>query len=325
MSKASIIIPVYNKEKYLKETLISVDKQTEDDIEVIIIDDASTDKGLDVITDFKNNTKKQVKVIKNEVNQGVAYSRNIGIEEAKSDYITFLDADDTLNHNFTEMMLENSEKHPYVDFIRGIISIYDENKLIEVGKINSYSEEQLIVPSFNPDYIYREIVSINGRFYKSQFIKNLRFVESSYEDYEFSLDTILSCRSILYTTKPVYNYNVVSDGKNFTESEKYLKTFEDYEAIYDRILAKYPNISDEVLENLRKKQIHIYINYLNSITYSPMKASDRLVLIENFISYFRYKYGMSELDILKFMGRVPTFSLNQEETKQKIREILMKY
>ena len=80
MAKASIIIPVYNKEKYLKDTLISVDKQTEDDLEVIIVDDASTDNSLDIINDFKDNTKKSVGVFKNEKNQGVVYSRNIGIE-----------------------------------------------------------------------------------------------------------------------------------------------------------------------------------------------------------------------------------------------------
>lgn len=60
MAKASIIIPVYNKEKYLKETLVSVDKQTEDDLEVIIVDDASTDNSLNIINDFASNTKNLV-------------------------------------------------------------------------------------------------------------------------------------------------------------------------------------------------------------------------------------------------------------------------
>lgn len=106
MAKASIIIPVYNKEKYLAETLKSVDRQTVNDLEVIIIDDKSTDHCMDIIVDFKCNTRKHVRVIQNDENMGVAYSRNRGIEEAQADYITFLDADDLLDKNFMKVMLK---------------------------------------------------------------------------------------------------------------------------------------------------------------------------------------------------------------------------
>lgn len=80
MSKATIVIPVYNKQSYLKDTLISVDKQSEDDIEVIIIDDASTDKSMDIIYDFASNTKKHVQIIQNDINRGVLIAEILGLK-----------------------------------------------------------------------------------------------------------------------------------------------------------------------------------------------------------------------------------------------------
>lgn len=325
MSKASVIIPVYNKEKYLKETLISVDKQTEDDLEIIIIDDASSDNSLNIINDFASNTKKQVRIFKNDTNQGVAYSRNVGIEEAKTDYITFLDADDILNHDFMEVMLNKAKQFPYVDFIRGTMRIVYDGIVVADGKSRNYYENQIIVPSLNTDYIVKETSSSNGRLYNSSFIKNLRFVESSYEDYEFTLDTILSCTSILYTTKAIYNYVFAEDGKNFTESNKYLKTFCDYEEVHDRIFEKHPDISKDMLEGLKKKQIRIYINYLKRISESDMKASDKMILVDNILLYLKYRYDMSDCDIFKIIGRPVFIEANLDESRQKIKEILMKY
>lgn len=325
MAKATIIIPVYNKEKYLKETLTSVDKQTVDDLEVIIIDDFSTDHSLDIVRDFASSTKKEVRIFKNDKNQGVAYSRNIGIQEAKADYTTFLDADDTLDVNYIEIMLDKIKRNPYVDFVRGIIRIFEDGKVIVDGRIKSYYEEQIIVPKMNPKYIQQESISSNGRLYNSNFIKNLRFVESGYEDYEFSLDTILSCTSILYTSQAVYNYNVVDDGKSAIEMKNFLKTFNDYEAIYDRVLEKHIDISESMLENLKKRQLHLYINYLHDIKSSDMKLTDRMNLIKYCLIYFKHKYGISDLDILKYFGIPVCLDYDMQESQHKIKEILMKY
>lgn len=94
MEKIDIIMAVYNCEKYIKEAIISVKKQSYTNWNLIIIDDKSTDKTLDIIKDTIMEVKQKVKIIKLKEHKGVANARNIGIEESKNQYIAFLDADD---------------------------------------------------------------------------------------------------------------------------------------------------------------------------------------------------------------------------------------
>lgn len=91
MKKVSIIIPLYNEEKYIKECVRSVVNQTYKNIEIIVIDDKSTDNSLNELKSIKD---KRIKIIELKENKGVSNARNIGIKEATGDYICFLDSDD---------------------------------------------------------------------------------------------------------------------------------------------------------------------------------------------------------------------------------------
>lgn len=91
--KVTIIIPVYNSEKYLKQCLDSVINQTLEKIEIICIDDKSTDNSLNILKEYRNNDKR-IKIIENSGNKGTGYTRNIGLKEALGEYIMLLDADD---------------------------------------------------------------------------------------------------------------------------------------------------------------------------------------------------------------------------------------
>ena len=85
----SIIIPLFNKEKFLKATLESVFEQTFSDFEILVINDGSTDKSLEIVESIQH---KKIKIY-NQKNQGVSAARNLGIEKSTSDYCCFLDAD----------------------------------------------------------------------------------------------------------------------------------------------------------------------------------------------------------------------------------------
>lgn len=89
----SIIIPVYNASRFLEETINSIQEQTYSNLEAIFIDDCSSDNSYDIIKQYQKNDKR-IKVIKNKINNGVAISRNNGIDYAKGEYLCFLDADD---------------------------------------------------------------------------------------------------------------------------------------------------------------------------------------------------------------------------------------
>ena len=104
----SVVIPLYNKEPYIQRTVNSVLAQKVQDFEIIVVDDGSTDSGVEVVTNFKDQ---RIRVIKQK-NAGVSAARNNGIEEAKADLIAFLDADDEWAPSFLEIVLRLREKYP---------------------------------------------------------------------------------------------------------------------------------------------------------------------------------------------------------------------
>lgn len=108
MAFFSIIIPLYNKEKFLKSTLESVFQQTFTDYEIIIVNDGSTDKSIEIIESFQNI---KIKVY-NQKNQGVSSARNLGIENSTAEYCCFLDADDIWKPNHLESLFQLIQKYP---------------------------------------------------------------------------------------------------------------------------------------------------------------------------------------------------------------------
>jgi glycosyltransferase involved in cell wall biosynthesis len=98
----SVVMPVYNGEKYLEEAINSVLNQTFTDYELLIIDDGSTDSSLKIIHSIKDS---RIRLIKNEKNQGVAYTRNVGLNEAKGEYLAWMDCDDLIEPNRLETQI----------------------------------------------------------------------------------------------------------------------------------------------------------------------------------------------------------------------------
>jgi glycosyltransferase involved in cell wall biosynthesis len=130
----SVIIPVYNCEKYIKYAIESVFKQNYSNIEIIVINDGSTDHTLAVIQQFKD----RIRIITQE-NRGQAVARNTGIKQAKGSIIGFLDSDDLWPDNHIECMLPYLTEDSCFDTVRGQIKLVKtiENEIIEISEIVS--------------------------------------------------------------------------------------------------------------------------------------------------------------------------------------------
>lgn len=178
MSKVSIIIPVYNKGKYVEEAVTSALNQTYKDIELVIIDDCSTDNGYEILKELADKYKKII-LLKNEENKGVIYCRNTAIEASTGEYILPLDADDVIEPTYVEKAVEVLNKRPDI----GII--YCQYKLI--GTKN----ETFKIPEFNEDYLlFSSSISSCSMFRKKDFIKIGGFkdcIEHGCEDWELWL------------------------------------------------------------------------------------------------------------------------------------------
>ena len=118
----SVIIPLYNKEHYIKSTILSVLEQTYNDFEIIIIDDGSTDNSVNIVSEF---TDARITMV-NQKNAGVSAARNHGLKIAKGDYITFLDADDRWRQGFLKAMYELAQKYPQ----ESVFGVAQENRPI---------------------------------------------------------------------------------------------------------------------------------------------------------------------------------------------------
>ena len=103
MPKVSVIIPVFNTEKYLTKCLDSVCNQTLSDIEIICVDDCSTDNSLNILKEYASKDNR-IKLIEFKENKGAAVARNTGIIEAKGEYVGFIDSDDYVDLDFYEKL-----------------------------------------------------------------------------------------------------------------------------------------------------------------------------------------------------------------------------
>ena len=106
-------MPVYNTEKYVETAILSVLMQTYEDLELICIDDCSTDSSLEILKRFAT-LDSRVKILENETNKGLSYNRNLGIENANGEYILFLDSDDWLAFNTLEILFNSLALFVYI-------------------------------------------------------------------------------------------------------------------------------------------------------------------------------------------------------------------
>ena len=109
MAKVSIVIPTYNVEKYIDKCLKSLLNQTLQDIEIICVDDCSTDSTVEILNRYKESDKR-VRVIVSDINQGCSKMRNIGIENSTGEYLGFVDSDDWVDFDFYEKLYTKAKK-----------------------------------------------------------------------------------------------------------------------------------------------------------------------------------------------------------------------
>ena len=142
----SIIVPIYNTEKYLDKCIQSVINQTYDDYELIMIDDCSTDSSFEIACKYSQNN---IKIIKNKNNSGLSITRNAGIREASGEYIFFLDSDDYIDKNALSDLSDLIYRNEFPDIIyTKFIEEREKNRVIKCGYASEpnklYSREEFL-------------------------------------------------------------------------------------------------------------------------------------------------------------------------------------
>ena len=205
----SVIIPVYNVEKYLKKCISSVQNQTYKNLEIILVDDGSKDNSATICDDFAKRDNR-VKVI-HKVNGGVSFARNVGLDVACGEYVMFVDADDWIPYDSVELLIK-SQNEKKSDFIMGAaeaIGVFKKEYYGKNGKayIDFNNEEELL---YFTDIIKTQLGPWAKLFKKSIIDKyNLRFpIGVAYgEDRIFNWEYLSHCNSALTINDTVYYYS----------------------------------------------------------------------------------------------------------------------
>lgn len=242
MSKISVIIPVYNVEKYLKECLDSICNQSLTDIEIICVNDGSTDDSLEILNEYALKDDR-IRIITQE-NQGLGAARNIGFSHATGDYIYFIDSDDyieidTLEKLYNNIISNDSDivlfKFRPVDDFKNVLSGNVEFRIDEIfGDINynnftfTYNDARR--------HVMNSAFSACLKLYKYEFLKKIDFtfpIDLHFEDVPVHVTVMLEADKISFVPEQLYNYrsnpdSIINSTNNVFDIFKVIDMVEEY-------------------------------------------------------------------------------------------------
>lgn len=205
----SIVIPLYNVERYIQSCLISLEKQYEKNFEVIIVNDGSTDNSVKIVENFQQNSKLNIKLI-NQLNKGASAARNTGIKYACGEYICFIDSDDMLDRNYLSILKKEIDNNNADTCICKALSIGENDKLVHDFQnkynVHKYSKNQAL-----EKLLYKDIsAGIWSVMCKRGTLGEMKFAENFHysEDLEMVWKIVASSKKTVYIDAPLYNYRL---------------------------------------------------------------------------------------------------------------------
>lgn len=230
----SIIVPVYNTENYLRECLDSILNQSLKNIEVICIDDKSSDNSLDMLKEYSEKDKR-IKIIENDENKGVSITRNNGLDNANGEYLSFVDSDDKMDLDACEKLYNFAKTNDQDCILFNAFRFNDDGKVWS-SELHSISVSDHIITSTNilknNEFIYN--TTVTSKFIRKTFLDDneIRFVEDRvYEDVLFSMELFFATDYV--GVYPYVNYywrvRLNKENKSITQS------YDDTTNIADRL------------------------------------------------------------------------------------------
>lgn len=323
MAKVSIIIPVYNVENYLEKALESVCVQTLKDIEIICINDCSTDNSIKILKKYKAQDER-IKIIHLKQKHNPGFARNLGISNAKGDYLMFLDSDDWLAKNACEIAY-NHINNSKADVSSFNYYIYYE----KIGKIKLKDCE-------NKSLFFAGIVWKN--IYNTSFIKNNNILFGNVhvgEDNIFYIKSIMLANSITFINKPLYYYRKRANASSITDSAEYCfdaikakeecyKIAQSYpeNSLYNdslaysinTILYMYQTFSNKIVKKSIKKEYFYFAKRLLKKIFAEVEFTKELnEKIEMRDCKKIIKYDYEQYQIVNFLDKI--FSIYLQKSK----------
>lgn len=306
--KISVIIPVYNGEKYINQCLDSLLNQTFKDFEIICVNDGSTDKSLAILEQYAQKDSR-IKII-NQKNSGAAEARNNGLAYASGDYLSILDCDDFFDLDMFEIMYNHAVKYDVeITFCKGR-TFDDKTKVVkEIENINFeiIPDKEVFSATDVADYIFQ--IDINwcwDKLYKASFVKENKFLFQTtkiHDDSFFAAYPLTKAKriSVLNKTLCTYRINVDTSATASSRRMKYPLSF--YEVL---VLLKENLIKDNTFEFFKQSfanfAIDIFCGYYEFMDIKFKKDYLKNLNIEKVnISRAGYKYFLNKKHLLLYI------------------------
>jgi len=286
MPHFTVIIPLYNKENFVENTLKSILSQTFSDYEVLIVDDCSTDASVAKIQPFLSDT---IRIISHEKNSGLSASRNTGIQNATAQYVTFLDADDTWKPTLLETFYKMMQQFPSeAIFATNYVEVYPNGEII-LPKNNTSDlkpNATLLIKDFFKRNKKQGFFIHSGICFNKKVYDKVGFYDETInfaEDLDFNIRAFNNYH-LVYNTNRLVNYTMYSEnqltnssilGKTIPNYDKYeslakenpdLKSYLDFERY---VIAKHLKIDGDTIK---------YKEIINKINPENLNLKQRLLL-----------------------------------------------
>ena len=265
MTKISVVVPIYNNEKYLENCIASICNQIFKDIEIILVDDGSTDSSPKICDEFAKKDGR-IKVIHKE-NAGLGVAYNTGINAAEGEYIGFVESDDFINEHMYGDLYELAAKSN-VDIVKSGWFEYTQNSIVKNYSLYPYNSYEILKPQYNP-WILRIQFSVWSAIYKKEFLKNnnvyyLETPGASFQDVGFSYKALTQAKNIIMTPNAYYFYRCDNENASVKSKEKSEVIFWEYEEV-DKFFDKNPQIKSWANTDKLIKQYYDYTWNYNRI------------------------------------------------------------
>ena len=256
MPKLSIIIPVYNAEQYIKPCLDSILQNSKESLsktEIIVINDGSTDKTLKILESY--NQHKNIKIHTTK-NQGVSAARNLGISLAKGEWVTFIDADDTVNSNFSKVVsLVEDSKSSFIIFSNYDIKTTDKKILTTQTLQSSMYLSGPWSKIYNRQFLIK---------HKILFEKDILMGE----DMLFNLEVIQNSDAIESYKMGFYNYRQNNNSATRRFNQKIIESDKNFYNKLEKILIKPHAPQEEMIQLIQNEKSRAVLSLLTRISYS---------------------------------------------------------
>lgn len=272
MCKLSIIVPVYNKKKYLYCVLESIRQQEFNDFECILVDDGSTDGSQNICDVFSKKDTRFITV--HMSNSGVSNARNTGLKRARGKYITFIDADDSIDINYLKKLVDDIENTGADLVITGMKKYWEDTNNVEYLKtpINGLYTFKEILPQFAEIQLKTGIFGFCcGKIFKKEIANNIFFDVSISlaEDFDFYLKIYPKVKKVYFDAECFYGY-LQESSNNSVKSDNQIDYLTQLKInLRYREFLKYMNSYSNNNQNIIDSRVNDYIYFV--ILYSNRK------------------------------------------------------